>query len=148
MVYSFLKFLPEGKTLSKEKNRKYNSQRERQREKSALRLDCLSLVYLSQKRTKRKTKPEEWETDRKRKSTSFSHKNRATQTGSTTKQQHVAAHSSVQSWHCWLQVSWPLTCPLPTTTSHSPDSWKPSRQTSPASQELRPHQPITDTAHS
>lgn len=31
MVYSFLKFLPEGKTVSKEKNRKYNSQRERER---------------------------------------------------------------------------------------------------------------------
>lgn len=43
MVYSFLKFLPEGKTVSKEKNRKYNSQREREREESALRLHCLSL---------------------------------------------------------------------------------------------------------
>lgn len=60
MVYSFLKFLPEGKTVSKEKNRKYNSQREREREESALRLHCLSLS-LSQK----KTKPER-ETDRKR----------------------------------------------------------------------------------
>ena len=33
MVYSFLKFLPEGKTVSKEKNRKYNS-RERERERN------------------------------------------------------------------------------------------------------------------
>lgn len=49
MVYSFLKFLPEGKTVSKEKNRKYNSQREREREESALRLHCLSLS-LSPKR--------------------------------------------------------------------------------------------------
>ena len=65
MVYSFLKFIPEGKTVSKEKNRKYNS-REREREESALRLHCLSLS-LSQKKTKPETDRErERERDRKR----------------------------------------------------------------------------------
>ena len=65
MVYSFLKFLPEGKTVSKEKNRKYNSrEREREREESALRLHCLSLS-LSQKKTKPETDRER-ERDRKR----------------------------------------------------------------------------------
>lgn len=58
MVYSFLKFLPEGKTLSKAKNRKYNSQREREREKSALRLNCLSLAHSFPEEDKEEDKPE------------------------------------------------------------------------------------------
>lgn len=58
MVYSFLKFLPEGKTVSKEKNRKYNSQRERER-------GICPQVTLSLSLSQKKTKPER-ETDRKR----------------------------------------------------------------------------------